>query len=212
MTRRQWDAGPELDDALPWRDPGWPQYPSLRFLPTIGDGSCLIHAVYACLAPRHRDRMCSTSPGKHAEACERVQKIRSEMAVLLPEYYESLPCADFEDVKVDTDEGDISYDVESLQELIDSERYLGEEFVIFLSIVLCVNIIILNKTRRCGYQQAVSPKLYDASRRGSVIIFYDEKTRHFEAAGLRVPNGHVATHFENRNVFLEPFKRLVRWE
>ena len=215
MTRTEAKVVAELfdNDSLPWKTPKWPQYPTLRSLPTIGDGSCLIHAVYGCLAPQHRNRMCSDDPERYEEACDRVRRLRSELAKILPEYYEELPYKEFTGISIVTETGDsLSYDVKGLQRLIDSERYLGEEFVVFLSLILSVNIIILDKNAQTGYMQAVTNLVYDKERKGTVIVLYDDRARHFEAAGIQFPNGHVATHFHNENRFLDPFKRLMRWE
>lgn len=212
MTRAGSRTVAELfhNDNLPWEDLEWDQYPTLRALPTIGDGSCLVHAVYACLAPKHRDRMCSDNKNAYNEAFVRVRSLRKELAALLPEYYDDLPFKEFDKFKMEDPE--LDYSLEGLQKLIDSERYLGEEFVVFLSTVLSVNIIILDKNKQTGYVTAVTPLVYDKERTGTVIILYDQKRLHFEAAGLLFPNGHVATHFQNHNSLLAPFKRELLWE
>lgn len=181
----------------------WPNQPALIWYPVPSDGSCLLHALRACVARKYRYR-------DKAYMVQWAARARDELAALLPQYYNDLPCADFADIQVRIDGHNLRFDLEGMQERLRSTRFLGEEMLIFFSRIFNVNIILLDKRQKRVYRVAVAEQLYDDTRPGAVMIFYDTYREHFEPAAL-LYDGENISYFENNHVALCEFRAELGW-
>lgn len=137
---------------------------------TIGDGSCLIHAILYGFCSRYRKR-------DRAAKMALVRDIRTSLSLhLTPEVYASLGHLAHPDLK--------EFSHSQMVETLNSSRELGYGYLPYLAQQFQTNIIVLYKNsskKVVPYPREDSPMVYDRT----VVIYYDRKRNHFEGVGYQ---------------------------
>ncbi len=152
------------------------------------------------------------------------KKFRGQMAEKLDGMYRDLPCSEFSNVRLDLYDGNAStreaaasvldLSLDGMKSHLTSYKFLGEEMLVFLSRLLDVNLIILDRSTQSVYRMALSPDLYDQKREGAILVLYRPGTRvsdpHFECAGIMLGEK-VVTYFENGHSAIKSFRDELGW-
>jgi hypothetical protein len=146
-----------------------------------GDGHCLIHSVaFACYLPYATGKL----DGRVVDRNKIVKRFRSDMANRL-EKIDIETGKKFNDIINDGALAELGtvdpeyYSLQSLQNLLRSDKYLGPEIIIILENILELNIYVLD-ARFQDVVQKDNKKIYDLS----IVIYYSD--HHYDCISRRV--------------------------
>lgn len=162
---------------------------------TLGDGSCLIHAILYgfCSRYRKRDRAAKTSL---------VKDIRRSLSLHLTEdVYTKLGHIQHRDLS--------EFSRDRMVATLNSSQELGYGYLPYLAHQFQTNIIVLYKNSSKSiepYPREDSPFVYDRT----VVIYYDKKRNHFETIGYqgKLPDSteqYLITVFDPHDSLIKPW-------
>lgn len=164
-------------------------YP-LRRIPTLGDGSCFLHAVLRCIWSDYKDL--STSE-KLRVVCE----VRQELSDLIDKkgtdgtsYYDRLSRGELKDLSKSFSETQL----EEMKRFLKSSEYFTHLYLEFISEVFEIDIYIIDYKSMNLYNHGDNELFY--KDRNSIAVGYDEKRSHFEALEVEIRPGKFETFFE----------------
>lgn len=164
-------------------------YP-LKRIPTIGDGSCFLHAVLNCIWEEYRYL-------SNSEKIEVVDKVRQELSDIIDKkdpdgtsYYDRLSRGELKNLSETFTETQL----EEMKRFLRSREFFNHLYLEFISEVFEIDIYIINYNTMDLYNTADKELL--CKGRNSIIIGYDEKRSHFEALEIQVRPGKFETFFE----------------
>lgn len=165
---------------IQWKRPGYSDFDIYRHM-APGDGHCLIHSVaFACYLPYSTGRL----DGKAVDRNKIVKKFRSDMARRLDRidiytgktFYDTINNGALAELgKADPE----YYSLQSLKNLLLSEKYLGPEIITILESILELNIYVLD-VRHHDVVQRDDKKKYEYS----IVIYYSD--HHYDCVSRRV--------------------------
>lgn len=177
---------------LCWAQHGFEDF-SLHSLHTIGDGSCLIHAIAQALYKPYVEG--TVDKGKLA------LQIRAEIADALRQPDPATGRLNYYTVAGGNlpsfAEQDAAFSLAGLESLFRSQAYLGEEMLVVVSQLLKKSIYVLDQERQDLYHAYIYPGAT------AVVILYGGV--HFQTVALWDPKeGRFVTHFK-------PGRSLIRF-
>lgn len=159
---------------------------------TLGEGSCLFHAVLNAFFIPYRYE---TLNDKKITKREITKQFRNKLSDLLPEHYDNLNKGTTKEFSLI----DEQYKLENMQHKLKSNESLGYGYFEFLSIILNKDIYILDVVTSNLYftnEYELSIK----GNRNSIIISYiynpknEDSVGHYELIG-RLDENEIITHF-----------------
>lgn len=170
-------------------------------LPTIGDGSCLIHAV---LQGFNKDYEQKTD----TERCAMVKEIRKDLSKILDyrieqdkTIYQKLNRGQTEELAKIVSELDINF----MKNYLDSRQFLTLYYVELISDIFDINIIFINDKDNEFYYTG-DPELL-IKERDTVFINYIEDT-HFETLSVRKKNAFKTLFSHKEKICKDAFEIL----
>lgn len=167
-------------------------------LPAIGDGSCFFHSIllgvsdsYSSLSDRDKRRMASNLRRKLSEELDE-------------EKYKSLSNGELENISKSLKKH-IDLSLDGLKGELDSNNFVGQEFIELVSNELDIDIYIIDIDKGDLYRLG-DTNIY-LKNRPSVILGYSERASHYDLIGLK-ESGEVITLFDPRHEVIEALKRL----
>lgn len=157
-------------------------------IPTIGDGSCLLHAILGCCNKKYKES--NDNEKRHI-----VRQLRHDLAELLEvkvndtTFYQTLSRGQIEEISEHIEDVKIDH----MKSYLKSNKWLNYTFIEYFSTVFDVNIIFIsnNKIYRLGDEELLIKK------RDTIFIHYIDQC-HFESLGINTPLGiKTLFHFDN---------------
>ncbi len=177
-------------------------YP-LRRIPTLGDGSCFLHAVLRCIWLEYKDL--STF-----EKMRTVSKVRQELSDMIDRkesdgtsYYDRLSRGELKDLS----KSFTSTQLGEMKRFLKSREYFTHLYLEFISEVFEIDIYIIDYKTMDLYNSGDNELLYKG--RNSIIIGYDEKGSHFEALEIQVRPGKFETFFEPDSNIIKDLSHMI---
>ena len=189
--------------ALNFTENGFKQWPMLVRILTIGDGSCLLHAIVNAYYLPYR-----TSTNKQDTLHQLVQGLRKEMAMKL-----SMPDAAHGDGSLTyyqtINNGNLpegckavpEFSLDNMVKCLDSSQPLGTGYLDLISKLLNKDLYILSDLTQDLYVTDELPYIF-TGKRPSVIIYWDG-VGHYELVALKNSQGTFDTHFKATNPLIE---------
>lgn len=163
---------------------------NLVSIPTIGDGSCLIHSV---LQAFNTDYQKMTS----SERMKLAKNVRKDLSAVLDyklksgsTVYQNLSRGELGGMSEEIDEASMDY----MKDYLDSRQYLTFHYIELLSEIFDLNIIIVSQKEKDFYYTGDHELLI--KKRDTIFVNYIDQT-HFETMGLS--NGSYFTTLFNFN-------------
>lgn len=150
-------------------------------IPTIGDGSCFLHAILGC---------CS-NPYKKADKKNKqilVKQMRQDLAEILDvklgekNFYQKLSRGQIEEIAENVKE----MRKEFMQAHLKSGQWLNGNYLELISMLLNLNIIIISAENKAIYPTG-DKEIYFQDRHTIFINYYDQA--HFESLGIVTEEG-----------------------
>jgi hypothetical protein len=163
------------------------EYPVMR-LGTIGDGSCLLHALLQGYNPNYQ-----TTPNKRTPYARRLRTALAEFITLQDP--ESAGTSFYESAGGGAVAAVVS--LTQIQTLLRGNDYLGDETYALLGLCLGVNIYVVRATGTELHKY--TSYIHPLRRQWTVVI--NGTTDHYETVGLRTPEG-IQTAFVPEDPFL----------
>lgn len=160
------------------------------------DGHCLIHCI--CKALYKPYSVGRDSKGNVISRLECVRNLRRELSVELPKHYKYLSNGGLESFSNGLGE----YKLENMIIWLDSSKYIGIEFLEFISDILNIDIYIIHKQTNTLYSVGTDINLYYKHRR-SIIVHYDDihynilYTKDSKISYYHQPNSPLIVHIYN---------------
>jgi hypothetical protein len=178
------------------------KYPyKLHSIPTIGDGSCFLHAVIGAISPCYKF-------SSHGEKIRLVRQMRKELSLLIDEknrdgktYYEILSRGQLKNLSEHLDE----VKLENMKKFLDSNSWFSHLYVEFISEVFEIDIYIVDYNTKRLYNLGDDELFY--KDRNSIIIGYDGC--HFETLSVLCSKGKKRTYFSGRSPVILKLKNLL---
>jgi len=175
------------------------KYDGMVAIETIGDGSCLIHALLNGIHKPYREKMDGNEP---IDRCKYVRNLRFTLSEILskPRYhdkeiiwYDTLSNYSLRDMSKSVPD----YSLEEMKRTLESSKYLDLRFHELLSEIFDKDIYFLDLENQDIYIIDNIDSYY--KQRESVVLGY--KKGHFELIGIR-DKGTIYTHFKPNNKFI----------
>ena len=166
---------------------------------TIGDGSCLLHAILFSFNRSYRN-------GNYLSRIKMVHGLRRNLAEVLEEqendktYYQNLSRGEIEEISKFL--GDMKLD--NMKRHLCSSKWLNIFYLELISNQLNIDIIIINEKNRKIYETGDNELLL--KNRNTVLINYIEDA-HFESIGLETYEG-ISTFFSSDSQVIRDLKNL----
>lgn len=192
---------------IPYRymTPYSPRYQHIRWnkdfnivrFETIGDGSCLFHAIInGFFKPYHTETINGIKISRKDIIC----KLRKELSMKLPLYYDKLNNGNMAVFGANVPQ----YKLDYMQKELDSFTPLGYGYLEFIGNVLDKDIYILDsKTQSLYITDELSLSI--TGQRQSIVIYYinnSECVGHYELVGIQNMDGTINTHFHPSHPFI----------
>jgi len=175
-------------------------YPyQFAIIPTIGDGSCLLHSILFCFNKTYR------SFGVK-ERIQMVDQLRMYLSKVLEEeengksYYDSLSRGELREISKFVGEANIEY----MKKYLHSRNWLTIVYLELISNQLNLDIIIVDQKTKKVYNTG-DKEIYFKGR-NTVIINYIENM-HFESMGL-ITNEGIKTFFSSDCQIVKDLKNM----
>tara|TARA_R110000824_G_scaffold136969_1_gene300999 strand:+ start:85 stop:651 length:567 start_codon:yes stop_codon:yes gene_type:complete len=168
-------------------------------IPTVGDGSCFIHAVIQGFCPPYHKL-------SQKEKMLLAKSVRNDLALTLQDdpIYKSLSRGEIEEISKNVKEMSKQY----MQAYLVSGHWINMSFIELISNIFDINIIIVsNKTKDFYYSG--DPEIYFKKRRESVFIYYYDNA-HFETMAIETTDGHKTLFDSKSQIVKESMKRLFQ--
>ena len=168
-------------------------------IPTIGDGSCLLHSVLFCFNKTYRQLNTN-------ERIKMVDQLRMYLSKVLEEeengksYYDSLSRGELREISKFVGEADIDY----MKKYLHSRNWLTIVYLELISNQLNLDIIIIDQ--KTGKVYNTGDKEIYFKGRNTIIINYIENM-HFESMGLVTSEG-VKTFFSPDCQIIKDLKNI----
>lgn len=163
---------------------------------TIGDGSCYIHAIIGAYCLPY---IVGKYKGRPLDRRQFVRRLRHELSLILPDYYEKLSRGQLQQMSSDMPR----YGLTAMQRLMNSNEALDNIFAEFVSDFLNKDIYVLDDATmdvyRSGYDSDILCK-----NRDSVVLLYVQN--HYETVGLQTNKG-IMTLFPPTHEFIEAIRK-----
>ena len=176
----------------------------LRRIPTIGDGSCFLHAVLICIWSDY-NKMATF------EKRRVISGIRQELSKTIDKkdedgtsYYDRLSRGELKNLSKFFTETQLG----EMKRFLKSNEYFTHLYLEFISEVFEIDIYIIDYRTMNLYNSGDNKLLY--KNRNSVIIGYDEKGSHFEALEIQVRPGKYETFFEPDSNVIRELSSVVK--
>lgn len=175
---------------------GFDQFNLVKFEVPL-DNNCFFHSIMLSVDKNYR---LSTNPVTRYNL---VMAIRGYIAAQLPSMYHQLSRGHLASYADGVEE----YQLETLQQTIRNRECVGLEVMELTSIILDINIVILDSKTLDVYATGDYELLH---RKGSsyVIVLYDEDRVHYELVGLNTPGG-IITYFNEVHPLIKHIKRRI---
>lgn len=205
MYTEKWKTYNKLTpNAKYYKDIGWYNEFNIVRFDTIGDGSCLFHAIInGFFKPYHTEEINGVKMTKG----EIIRTLRKELANALPMYYDKLnngTTAQFANYIPE-------YKLEYMQKELDSFIPLGYGYLEFIGNILNKDIYILDSKTQYPYITD-ELSLSITGQRESIIIYYNNNgsnVGHYELVGIRNSDDTIDTHFHHLHPFVKFLHSLI---
>ena len=176
-------------------------------LDTIGDGSCLLHALAMAYFVPYRTQSLDDRPVSRRQI---VRQLRSELANKLaspsdplnpdgPSKFDLLGRGKVKDF------GHEDYTLQALVKLLHSDDCLGSEIIEYVSNELDKDIYLLEKEKADVYVLGDDNDIYIKDR-DSIVLLYT--SGHYELVGL-LEKGQMTTHFAPDSPFIQMLRQRI---
>ena len=170
-------------------------------IPTIGDGSCFLHAVVQSISPLYSGM---EDDGKR----KLIRKMRRDLSELISEkredgrtWYEYLSRGSLEELSNTFDD----LKLHNMKKFLNSNQWFSHLYVEFISETLDVDIYIIDYNKSRLYNMGDSDLFYKG--RDSIVIGYRSEC-HFETLAL-IENGEKRTYFSPRSRLISKLNSLL---
>lgn len=170
-------------------------------IPTIGDGSCLLHALLYCCSGEYikKDRK---------ERMKMVRELRIDLANILDfkiiddkTIYQTLSRGELEEISKNVKEVDKKY----MQRHLKSPAWLTASYIELLSLMFNINIIFISFNTKKIYKTGDKELLFQD--RNTIFINYIEQG-HFESLGIMTDDG-MKTYFSKNSPIVKEIKKCL---
>lgn len=162
------------------------------------DNNCFFHSLMLSFDRNYRTMSDPTT------RFNLVMAIRKYIAEQLPTYYDRLSRGQLAEYASNVP----GYRIDQLKNKIQNRECVGLEVMELTSIILDINIIILDIGKKDVYMTGDYELLH---KRGNsyVILLYDENRVHYELVGLKTPNG-VVTYFNEGHTLIKHINQRIK--
>lgn len=178
-------------------------YPNMVRIYTIGDGSCLFHAIISSFFTPYNKGILYGVP---LDRRKFVAKFRSELADKLTQklstgrtWYESLSRGELsKSAKLNPE-----VSLAAMQSELRSSSAVDNKYNELLSEILNKDIYVLHDDNEDLYFLGISATDVLYKNRDSIVILYSERTHHYELVGIKDPmSGDITTLFGYNDPFI----------
>lgn len=178
-------------------------YPNMVRISTIGDGSCLFHAIISSFFTPYNKGILYGVP---LDRRKFIANFRSELADKLTQklptgltWYESLSRGELSS----SAKGNPEVSLAAMQSELRSSSAVDNKYNELLSEILNKDIYVLNDDTKDLYFQGKSATDILYKDRDSIVILYSERTHHYELVGIKNPmSGDITTLFNYNDPFI----------
>jgi hypothetical protein len=172
---------------------GFDQFKLVKY-PVPLDNNCFFHALMLAFDRNYRTE---TNPANRFNS---VMAIRLYIANQLPSMYSKLSRGHLESYA----EGVEEYKLANLYQIIKGRECVGLEAIELSSIILNINIAILDAKTLDVYRTGDYELLHRAGN-SYVVLLYDQKRAHYELIGMQTDKG-VVTYFNEGHTLIKHIK------
>ncbi len=197
-------------EPLNWEGKGF-EYQEMVKIPTIGDGSSLLHAIAASYFKLYRQRR--NPDGEPFDRTQFIRKLRRDMADKLAEtvnhentmtYYETLGNGAIRDLG----ERHPRFSLESLQKILRSNQPIGATFFEYVSNTFNKDLYFLSRGSKDVYMIENLDEYLLYKGRDSIVLLH--QGNHIDLIGLNHPQSGIKTLFSSDHPFIQAIQRRLR--
>ena len=166
---------------------------NFTFLHTVGDGSCLIHAVLQAFNKEYKNL---TNDSQKSKLVKEVRYHLSQvLEIKFPDeknLYQKLSRGELENISKEIPEASLNY----MKKYLNSNNFLTLQYIEILSEIFNVNIIFFSREKENFYQHGDNELLFKKNR-DTIFINYIQDT-HYETISI------------NRKTLFKPGDNIVK--
>lgn len=170
--------------------------------PVPSDNNCFFHAIMLAMIKDYR--LCKNKNDEKIDRYKLVMEFRRNLSNKLDTLYYKLSRGCLEDYSKYIP----GFTLEDMKKLIREPKCVGLEAIELTSIVLHVNILILDVNLNDVYMIG-DYELVNNKNSGYVVILYDEKRVHYELCGIKNNEGNIVTYFNKNHTFIKQIKNRI---
>lgn len=170
---------------------------------TIGDGSCLLHAIVQAISPFYSNL-------DDTEKMRLIRNVRKDLSNILDEsrgdkdstWYDFLSRGQLEEISTSVPEASKKH----MKKILDSNSWLSYQYIELLSEIFEIDIYIIDYSTNSLYNLGDDELLY--KNRDSIIIGYIPNC-HFETLAVSTDEGEKKTYFSPSSDIIIKMKNLL---
>ena len=166
------------------------------------DNNCFFHSIMLGIIKEYRN--CSNSDGLPVDRYSLVMGFRKTLSELLDQLYDKLSRGALREYSNAVPE----YNLENLKKTVKGANCVGLEVLELTSIVLDINIVILDVDTLDVYMTG-DHELLNSRNSGYVILLYNRKRVHYELVGLKTNEGNIVTYFNQNHSLIKHIKDRI---